>query len=240
MTGKEQTYTKKIIRQLVEILIRLTVSCIQRSKVSFNKQHRILCFCPMAVALCARDVKLLPLVLGYKIFTMRCGSNNIVAVDDFHRYTGRAILFMTYKGGSTGFSIDADEVFLLDSLQGTQAYVYQACKRIERITNPRRYVYAHYVESDIYRAIFSYHAAELDAKGVKIVYTTWLTEDVDVITKRFEIMEVDAHDCDVATFLYICYPHFKPNTVSGRYVRDNLPSEILLKYKQLIATNSTT
>lgn len=225
-------------RDIVEMTIRLTVACVARSIVSEKDNHRILCFVPRIISLSARIMAVVPIILGYKIFTMRGGAHNITVIEEFHARTGKSILFATYKGGATGFSIDADEVFLMGALQSTQTYVYQACKRIERVTNPRPFVYAHYVETNIYRAIFSYHAAELSVLGMKVLPSTWLSDSIDIIALRFDILCVDSTTCSSAVFLAFCHPYFDGHSAIIQYIKNNLTPRLIDGLNDLVRCES--
>lgn len=213
-------------RSITEMLMRLVVFCAKKSILNNKPDHRILCFVPSAVAIPLKVVKSLPHILNYTIFPARGGHQTISTVEDFNNSTDKSILFMTYKGGATGFSVDADEVFLLDSCQSTISYTYQACKRIQRVTNYRKVIHAHYVADDIITGRFSHYSSELDAKGVKFIKNIWLKDGYDIIVKRFVAMNISPEDCPVPEFLFLCSPTgAKSKTPAGEYVRNNIPRD---------------
>lgn len=213
---------------LARDIVALTM-CALGMAVSYNNPNsRIVCYVPISIALPLKVTNVLPLVSGYKIFVIRGGSNNIKAIESFHAHSTKAILFLTYKAAATGFSIDADEVFLFASLQSTLAYTYQACKRLERVTNMRKVIHAHYIEKTPLGAIYSRHASRYDSLGVKVPPM----DNSKRIAKRFAILSIDAKECSPEVFLFLCNPTFVA-TISDERLREQIPSTLLARYKEL-------
>ena len=199
-----------------------------------KKNHRMVCFVPRAIALPKEIMKLLPVVMDYKLFIMRGGAHNIDVVKAFHARREKSILFMTYRGGATGFSIDADEVFLMSSVQSTSAYVYQAAKRIERITNNSTTIHAHYVETNIYRAIFSYHAAELGVLNLKVTAVEWLHASCEDIYYRFDALRINPLECSAAIFLFLCNPDLTRKGALLEYIKKHITVQLMERAHRMV------